>query len=157
MDIFYEPHRIFLTQMIDAGIEFMLVGGYAVNYYGYNRPTGDMDLWLKPDNSNRDKFIQILIAEDFIDEDISVIKQADFTRPFIFHIGTAPYRIDFMNFIANVEYADADALKVTGEVDGMKLPVIHYDHLIRTKEISDRMKDRADVEELKKIRKNFGN
>ena len=32
----------------------------------------------------------------------------------------------------------------------MNLPVIHCDHLIRTKEISGRMKDRADVEELKK-------
>ena len=151
MDIFYEPHKLFLTKMIDAKVEFMLIGGYAVNYYGYNRPTGDMDLWLKPDNANRDQFTKILIDEDFEEEDIQVIKQANFSKPMIFHVGESPYRIDFMNFIANVEYDEADAIKIKAEVDGIILPIIHYNDLIRTKEISTRLKDKADVEELKKI------
>ena len=90
--------------MLEADIQFMLIGGYSVNYYEYNRPPGDMDLWLKPDNANRDKFVQILVPEAFMVEDIRVISQADFTKPFIFHVGESPYRIDFMNFIANVEY-----------------------------------------------------
>jgi len=31
----------------------MLIGGYAVNYYGYNRNTDDMDVWLAPTNENK--------------------------------------------------------------------------------------------------------
>lgn len=154
MDIFYEPHKLFLTKLINAEVKFMLIGGYAVNYYGYNRPTGDMDIWLKPDNLNRDRFISILLDEDFEEDDITLIKQADFTKPMIFHIGESPYRIDFMNFIANVDYNHADAIKITAEVDGIRLPIIHYNDLIHTKEISTRLKDRADVEELRKINKN---
>lgn len=139
--------------MLKKGVEFMLIGGYAVNYYGYNRPTGDMDLWLKPDNDNRDKFLEILIDEDFEDEDIAIIKQADFVQPMIFHVGESPYRIDFMNFIAHVNYGQADEKKITAELDGILLPIIHYIDLIHTKEISTRLKDLADVEELRKILK----
>jgi hypothetical protein len=153
MDIFYEPHKVFLIKMLKAKVDFMLIGGYAVNFYGYNRPTGDMDLWLKPDNTNRDKFITILLDEDFEEEDIEIIRSADFTKPMVFHVGQSPYRIDFMNFIANVQYEHADLQKTIAEVDGLHLPIIHFNDLIRTKEISSRLKDKADVEELKKINK----
>ena len=38
----------------------MLIGGYAVIYYGYERTTGDMDIWLEPSNENKDKLIDAL-------------------------------------------------------------------------------------------------
>ena len=38
----------------------MLIGGYAVVFHGYNRTTGDMDLWLRPTNENKERLIKAL-------------------------------------------------------------------------------------------------
>jgi hypothetical protein len=49
MNIFLKEHYLLLEKLINARVEFIIVGGYAVNYHGYNRTTGDLDLWIKPD------------------------------------------------------------------------------------------------------------
>ncbi|NOS72586.1 MAG: hypothetical protein HOP33_22030, partial [Verrucomicrobia bacterium] len=48
-----EDFREFLTCLNDAGVEYLLVGGHAVAYHGYVRPTRDMDVWIavSPDNA----------------------------------------------------------------------------------------------------------
>jgi hypothetical protein len=56
MDIMLEEHKKFLLLLLKHKVEFIVIGGYAVIYYGYERSTSDMDIWLKPTNKNRDKF-----------------------------------------------------------------------------------------------------
>jgi len=36
----------FLKLLNSNKVEYLLIGGYAVGYYGYPRPTGDMDIWI---------------------------------------------------------------------------------------------------------------
>lgn len=36
--------REFLKSLISNNVEFLLIGGYAVNYYGYARATADLDV-----------------------------------------------------------------------------------------------------------------
>jgi hypothetical protein len=48
----------------------MLIGGYSVIYYGYERSTTDMDVWLDPDNSNKEKVISALKELDLSEESI---------------------------------------------------------------------------------------
>lgn len=60
INLFTEEHRELLTALIKNKVDFMLVGGYAVIHYGYDRSTGDMDIWLKTGNRNRDKLINAL-------------------------------------------------------------------------------------------------
>lgn len=36
----------FLKLLNSNKVEYLLIGGYAVAYYGYPRPTGDMDIWV---------------------------------------------------------------------------------------------------------------
>jgi hypothetical protein len=55
-----DEHKAILLQLLKYKVDFMLIGGYAVIYHGYGRTTGDMDIWLKPDNENRDKLIPVL-------------------------------------------------------------------------------------------------
>ena len=35
----------FLRLLNSHGVEYLLIGGYAVGYHGYPRATGDMDIW----------------------------------------------------------------------------------------------------------------
>ena len=45
--------KAFLQNLNSEGIEYLLVGGYAVCYHGYSRPTRDLDVWTntRPDNA----------------------------------------------------------------------------------------------------------
>lgn len=42
----------FITTLNACSVEYILVGGYAVIYHGYNRTTGDLDIWVNPTSAN---------------------------------------------------------------------------------------------------------
>ncbi len=46
----------FYKELIDAfnrnQVRFLVFGGFAVNFYGFNRYTADLDLWIDPLPSN---------------------------------------------------------------------------------------------------------
>ncbi len=39
----------------NSKVEYMLSGGFAVNYHGFNRSTSDLDVWVKPIEENKTK------------------------------------------------------------------------------------------------------
>src|SRR5438552_3558332 len=60
MNIFDESTIEILEILLDNGVRFILVGGLAVNYSGFSRTTGDIDIWLKDSPENRQKLIAAL-------------------------------------------------------------------------------------------------
>lgn len=61
--------REFLECLNRAGVEYLLVGGYAVNYYGYHRFTEDIDFWIADSEEN---FLRLLAAvRDFFGDDLA--------------------------------------------------------------------------------------
>ena len=41
-------------------VEYMVVGGYAVNAYGYSRFTGDLDIWIRISKENAKKMMKVV-------------------------------------------------------------------------------------------------
>lgn len=153
MNILFGPHKEILKKLIQFKVEFILVGGYAVNFHGYNRATADMDIWLNPDNNNKLKFLNFLKSEDFDQESLDHISKTDFTRHAAFHIGEKPMQVDFLTIISGIQFLEADRMKQLLPFEDTHIPVIHLDHLILSKITSSRTKDKLDVEELQKIMK----
>jgi hypothetical protein len=151
MNIFVDEHRAIILQLLKANVDFMLVGGYAVIYHGYGRTTGDIDIWLNPNNENRDRLIPIIATMGIMSEDIEKLKKTDFKEMVAFHIGEQPERIDFITRLSGLQYNEANKNKVFLALEGYQVPVIHLDDLVLTKLVSNRAKDKADVEELQKI------
>ena len=52
----------FLRLLKEHKVRYLLIGGYAVNYYGYIRTTGDMDIWIARDADNVGKIVAVLKA-----------------------------------------------------------------------------------------------
>jgi predicted nucleotidyltransferase len=153
MNILIENHKRLLLALLKHNVEFILIGGYAVVYYGYSRATGDMDIWLKPDNQNKIKFLKAV--EDFgIDKnDIIKLSEIDFTKANTFYTGEEPERIDFLTQISGVKWDNAIENTSELRLEEKRVPVIHFRDLIVNKMISDRPKDKADVDELQRINK----
>jgi hypothetical protein len=50
----------FLRLLNSHGVEYLLVGGYAVGYHGYPRATGDMNIWIAVSKPNAQKAAMVL-------------------------------------------------------------------------------------------------
>ena len=66
----------------------------------------------------------------------------------VIQIGLPPRRIDVLTSISGVGFGEAWESRVTAEVDGMAVPFLGRDTLVRNKRASGRAKDRADLEAL---------
>ena len=53
MYIFEEEIIKFWKALPDNGVKYIMVGGYAANIHGYQRYTGDMDMWIDDTTENR--------------------------------------------------------------------------------------------------------
>jgi len=151
VNIFLEYHHEILKELLDSGVSFLLIGGYAVIYHGYNRTTGDMDLWLEPTNENKEKVINALEKSGFEPVDLNKLAEMDFTKHLAFSVGIEPHKIDFITIINQVSFENARNNKVVFDFEGLKIPVINVNELILSKMNTGRKKDEADVEELQRI------
>ena len=55
-----QDFRDFLKLLEDEAVAYLLIGGYAVGYYGYPRATADMDVWIAIDPHNAQKTVRAL-------------------------------------------------------------------------------------------------
>ena len=56
MNLFIDIHQQWIKNLIAANVDFIIIGGYSVIFHGYKRTTGDVDIWLKPENANKEKW-----------------------------------------------------------------------------------------------------
>jgi hypothetical protein len=89
MDLFYKPHKDILQKMLFFNVEFIMIGGYAVNYQGFSRPTGDLELWIKPTNDNKEKLLEMLKVNKFNKESIGNATYFDNIKVLKFRSSTA--------------------------------------------------------------------
>lgn len=57
-----DDFRDFLVALADEGVEFVLVGGYALAWYGHARATDDLDVFVRPTPANGEKIFRALAA-----------------------------------------------------------------------------------------------
>src|SRR5712692_636884 len=55
----------FLRLLNSSKVEYLVVGGYAVNYYGFSRATADLDLWIAVNPENAELVTEAVRAFGF--------------------------------------------------------------------------------------------
>ena len=143
-----EDYKEMLQNLLDQKVEFLVVGAYALAAHGFPRATGDMDIWIKPDEKNSKKVYKALAR---FGAPINEIREDEFSQPgLIFQIGVVPRRIDIITKIDAVEFDEADSDKIFVDIDDLKIPVLSIDKLIKNKTATGREKDLLDAKLLKK-------
>lgn len=153
MDLFEDEIILFFKHLTQQQVSFILVGGLAVNYYGFNRATGDIDIWINDSKENRENFVNALNNYGIVGSEIF------YDLPFIAGYSEIMLdngmRIDLMSdlqFFKKENYNDcyklANAFNLTEEVE---IKILHINTLISEKEQSKRMKDNVDADALKKL------
>lgn len=135
-------------------VSYMVVGGYAVNFHGYERNTSDLDIWVKPTTENFACIIEALKQMGFEESSLNHLKGFEPTKPFLFHIGSEPNDVEVFNFVTGVKYEDAEPHKILfSYTAAMPIYFISIRDLILNKMLTNRTKDKLDVEMLQKIQK----
>jgi hypothetical protein len=136
----------FLRLLNAHGVEYLLIGGYAVGYHGYPRATADMDIWVAVHPANADKTVATLREFGF---DLPDLSPELFLRQWqIIRLGMPPVRIEIATTISGVDFGECYADRVEAVLDGVPAHLISLAHLKRNKQASGRHQDLADLEHL---------
>jgi len=127
-------------------IEYLLVGGYAVGYYGYARSTGDLDIWIAIRPANAAALLRALEKFGFRGGTVSAdlfLKENQVIR-----MGVPPLRIDLVTTLSGVDFAACYAARTVATIDGTEVNVIGLEHLRANKRACGRPKDQDDLQHL---------
>lgn len=136
----------FLRSLNARGVEYLLVGGYAVGYHGYPRATNDLDVWIAASRTNAANVAAALQDFGFSASDVNpeIFRQQDR----IFRIGIPPMRIELLTGVSGLAFARAYQNRLEVDFDGVEVSLISLEDLKANKRASGRLKDLADLEEL---------
>ena len=127
-------------------VEYLVVGSYALAFYGAPRFTGDIDLFVRPERDNAKRILAVLNEFGFGPLSFS---ETDFTLPDnIVQLGVPPVRIDIMTSLTGVSWEEAQAGKVSGDCGDVVVFYIGKKDFIANKKSLGRAKDLADIEAL---------
>lgn len=143
-----EDLRQLLLVFNEYGVEYLVVGGYAVGAYAEPRATKDLDLLIRSESKNSLAVFQALAAYG---APLTGLSPADFQDhpESVFQIGQPPARVDILQRIDGIAFEDAWKERTEAVVSGIQMHVISAKHLIQNKLTSGRMRDLADVEALR--------
>jgi len=144
----HHDFKEFLKLLWENEIEYLLVGGYAVSFYGYPRPTGDLDIWISRDHTNAEKITSILIdfgfGTPYLKPDLFTLKKS------IVRMGFAPFKLEIITHIDGVKFDDCYHNRTEAVIDGVSVNMIRLADLLKNKKASGRAKDLNDLENLPK-------
>jgi hypothetical protein len=135
-----------LRLLKERQIEYLLIGGYAVGYYGYPRATADMDIWVAINSQNADKLVAAFKDFGF---DVPELSSGLFLKPDqIIRMGVPPIRLEIVTTISGVSFDECYPDRVVDILDGIQVNLISLQHLKINKKASGRFKDLNDLENL---------
>ncbi len=134
----------FLKLLNSSDVEYLLIGGYAVNYYGYPRATADMDIWVGVDPGNAQKVAAALQEFGFPQAEARLFRETGK----IIRMGVPPLRIEVLTSISGVDFSQSFANRSRATIDGVPVSLIGLDDLKANKRASGRSKDLLDLEQL---------
>ena len=140
-------------------VEYLIVGGVAVSFYGYQRISGtseslpemktDLDFWYKPTNEN---FLNLVKALKEMGIETASLDQIVFDPKKTFlKIPHKTFHTDFLPEMLGLKSFKESKSKATRhELDGNELFIIGYNELIANKTEVNRSIDKGDVDALER-------
>jgi len=136
----------FLRLLNDRGVKYILVGGYAVGYYGFPRPTGDIDFWVGISSENATKIVCVLRDFGF---DLPGLRDEPFLEENqIIRLGNPPFRIEILTSVSGITFEEAYNNRKKVFFDGIPVDLLSLADLRKNKKAADRDKDRIDLKNL---------
>ena len=130
-------------------VRYCIIGSFALAFHARPRYTKDLDILVEPSSQNARKILDALNDFGFGSLELS---EQDFMEPGqIIQLGYEPVRIDIINSIEGMDFEEIWNNRCTGEFGRERVFFIGLNEFIKSKRISNRIQDQADLEALAKI------
>ena len=149
-DDFKELLSVFNAQ----DVKYLVVGGYAVSFHAQPRATKDLDIFIKADPANAEATYRALGIFGAPLGEITIEDLAD-PNKFV-RFGQPPIAVDILPGIDGVNFDEAWERRIEGLIDrksGLTAHFISRADLISSKIAAGRLRDLADVEEIRDAEK----
>ena len=145
-------------------VKYLIVGGIAVNFYGYVRLTVDLDLMIDLSDENLSKIVDILEKLGYVPkvpvehhELISKEKRDEWIQKkgaivFTFIHPENPFKLIDIFLVNPVNFEQAYSNKKVIQIKGINVNVASIDDLIKMKSLCGRPRDIEDINHLKRIK-----
>lgn len=154
-----------LQSLADAQVDYVLVGGLAVQLHGFLRATVDIDLVLSMNDANLDRFIEV--AKQFglqpvIPVSIDSLKNAQQIEQWHREKGMLAFALrephvggSVIDVLVrpDVSFDKLLAGAIRGALFGRQVMIASLDDLIVMKQAANRPKDQLDIAALEKIKR----
>lgn len=142
--------RFFFTLLDKYHVDYLIIGGAAVNVHGYSRSTGDLDVWYNPTQENYNHLLSAV--KEFGFDTSTLDKSLDHGKAFI-RLPLDNFYLECLAIIdGKINFVDALKRAYIFDLDGLPVKVIGYDDLIQNKLMSRRSKDLEDIKQLERSR-----
>jgi hypothetical protein len=141
----HRDFKDFISLMHANGVEYVIVGSFALSFHGHPRATGDMDVWVRKSPENASKILKAL--DEFGFGSLGVTGD-DLLEDKVIQLGQPPVRIDLMTELDGLTPDEVWAGRVAGRFGDLPVFYLGRDAFIRNKRSLGRHKDLADLEAL---------
>jgi hypothetical protein len=153
MNPFYDAvENEVLAALLAAHVDFVIVGGAAVQWHGVERPRHDLDIFIRPSEKNA---VALKAALDTLASARYPFTADDMTklaRPKVQFPLRGPYTgTEFVGHIEGITYDDARSLADLAPSEVGDVPILSRAHLIINKRALGRPEDLADLEALGRV------
>lgn len=129
--------------------EFLVVGAYAVTHHTEPRYTKDLDVWVRPTQTNARRVFRALKR---FGAPVTNLRVKDLHTPgIIFQIGVEPNRIDILTEVDGVDFGDAWERRAPGRLGSCEVAFLSVKDLITNKRKVGRPQDLLDVAKLRAL------
>ena len=136
----------FIGSLNAHGVEFLIVGAYALAFHGAPRFTGDLDIFVRPTIENAAKVMEAVRAFGFPVDELQPQDLIDPRR--ILEMGIEPVQIHVMSAISGVSWDDAWETRAAGRCGGHAASFLGREAFLQNKRAAGRPKDLADIDAL---------
>lgn len=163
--------KSFLLGLNSARVEYLLVGGFAVCYHGYLRPTRDLDIWTSTSRDNAEKISRLVSSwtqenQQFTPEQFEhpnrIIRigiptvNLEIVEPLLGQKAKVLYQfqailseqIEILTIQTGLDFKDCFKHRVVDQVDGIAINIISLKDLLTIKQAGNRPKDILDLNHL---------
>jgi len=131
----------------DAGVRYLVVGGWAYIEHVEPRYTKDLDVWIERSPENAQTVLAALKEFGAPLKDLSIDDLTDAGT--FYQIGLPPSRIDIITQLEEMDFADCWERRKSVQLGDLLIEYISAADLLINKERTGRLQDRADVEHLR--------
>ena len=143
---FGEKERKCLKALIDHGVRFLLVGGYAVRFHGRLRATKDVDVLVSNDCANAGRLCSALTS--LIGPHPNLQPEKIEGRKGQINLTSYSYEFEILTAADGVPFDEAYDRRCEASYLNLLVPVISKDDLVAMKAAAGRPQDMDDVEKL---------